>query len=66
MQRAGLAEDAVVLSGREFDDLTDRVYQLRCAAEDVLTAVSDGAAGPELHRLASDLMTAARALERLR
>jgi hypothetical protein len=66
VQRAGLTEDAVVLSGREFDDLTDRVYQLRCAAEDVLSAVVDGAEGPELRRLATDLMSAARAVERLR
>lgn len=56
----------MVLSGREFDHLTDRVFQLRCAAEDVLTAVVDGAATAELHRLATDLMTAAQALERLR
>lgn len=66
MQRAGLADDAVVLTAREFDDLTDRVFQLRCAAEDILTAVLDGAAAPELHRLATDLTAAARALERLR
>ncbi|HEY2766153.1 MAG TPA: hypothetical protein VGJ13_19400 [Pseudonocardiaceae bacterium] len=66
VQRAGLADDAVVLSEREFADLTDRIFQLRCAAEDVLTAVTDGAGTPELHRLASDLAMAARALERLR
>ncbi|MGH3914684.1 MAG: hypothetical protein ACRDTC_14950 [Pseudonocardiaceae bacterium] len=65
-QRAGLADDAVVLSAREFDDLTDRVFQLRCAAEDVLTAVIDGAAAAELRRLATDLTIAARDLERLR
>lgn len=65
-QRAGLPDDAVVLSAREFGDLTDRVFQLRCAAEDVLTAVVDGTTAPELHRLAADLTAAARALERLR
>jgi hypothetical protein len=66
VQRAGLADDAVVLSGREFDDLSDRIFQLRCAAEDVLTAVLDGATAPEVSQRATDLMTAARALERLR
>jgi hypothetical protein len=66
VQRAGLSDDAVVLSGREFSDLTDRVYQLRCAAEDVLSALTDRAGTPELRRLAADLMTAAYALERLR
>lgn len=66
MQWAGLAEDAVVLSCREFDDLTNRIFQLCCAAEDVLTAVVDGVTAPELRRLATDLVTATRAPERLR
>lgn len=66
MQRAGLAEDAVVLSGREFDALSDRVFQLRCSAEDVLTALGDGAGPAELRVLAADLVAAAGALERLR
>jgi phage protein U len=66
VQRAGLADDAVVLSGREFSELTDRIFQLRCAAEDVLSAVVEGAAATELHRLATHLTMAARALERLR
>ena len=55
--RARLADDAVVRTGREFDDLTDRVFQLRCGPEDVPTAVVDGATSPELHRLATDLIT---------
>lgn len=66
VQRAGLGDDAVVLSGREFGDLTDRVYQLRCAADDVLGALADGAPRRELRRMADRLMTAAHALERLR
>lgn len=66
MQRAGLGEDAVVLSAREFDDLSDRIYQLRCAAEDVLSAAAEGATPGELDRVARELMHAAHALERLR
>lgn len=66
MQRGGLPEDAVVLSSTELADLQDRLFQLRCAAEDVVTAVHDGAAVGELSALAGDIAQAARELERLR
>jgi hypothetical protein len=66
VQRGGLPEDAVVLSATELADLQDRIFQLRCAAEDVITALDDGATTTELHQLATDLHTNARELERLR
>lgn len=66
VQRGGLPEDAVVLSAAELADLQDRLFQLRCAAEDVVTAVDDGAEGPELRKLASELVNTAHDLERLR
>src|ERR1700722_15091012 len=46
-----LPADAVVLSGVEAADLSDRVYQVRCAAEDVATALDEGAGVPELREL---------------
>ncbi|WP_433274212.1 hypothetical protein ACQPZF_21120 [Actinosynnema sp. CS-041913] len=66
VQRGGLPEDAVVLSAGELADLQDRLFQLRCAAEDVATAAADGAARSELRRLADELVDTARGLERLR
>lgn len=66
VQRAGLPTDAVVLSAEEVSDLADRLYQLRCAAEDLDTALHDGAGPAELSRLAAELAGRARALERLR
>lgn len=66
VQRGGLPEDAVVLSASELDDLQDRLFQLRCAAEDVRTATHDGASADELHRMADSLVTAAGELERIR
>lgn len=56
----------MVLSSTELADLQDRLFQLRCAAEDVVTAVHDGAAVGELSALAGDIAQAARELERLR
>ncbi|SFI73203.1 hypothetical protein SAMN05421835_101604 [Amycolatopsis sacchari] len=66
LQRSGLPEDAVVLSDAELAALQDRLFQLRCAAEDVATAADDGAAADELRRMALELASSARELERLR
>ncbi|WP_245900992.1 hypothetical protein [Prauserella shujinwangii] len=66
VQRGGLPEDAVVLSGAELATLQDRLFQLRCAAEDVGTAAEDGADAEELRRLARELARTAQDLEQLR
>lgn len=66
LQRTGLPEDAVVLSDTELSSLQDRLFQLRCAAEDVVTAADDGAPHDELRRMALELARTARDLERLR
>lgn len=66
MQRSGLPEDAVVLSAAEIADLQDRLFQLRCAAEDVGTAAEDGASTEELRKMAAEVVSVAAELERLR
>ncbi|TDV43623.1 hypothetical protein [Actinophytocola oryzae] len=66
VQRGGLPEDAVVLSAAELADLQDRLFQLRCAAEDVMTAANDGASPAELRSLADAVVKNAHGLERLR
>ncbi len=58
-----LAPDAVVLSADEAAQLSDRVYQVRCAAEDVATAVEEGADAAELRQLCDALMRAAKAAD---
>ncbi|GBE66670.1 hypothetical protein MFM001_31320 [Mycobacterium sp. MFM001] len=58
-----LPPDAVVLSADEAADLSDRVYQVRCAAEDVATALEEGAGAPELRELCDALMRAAKAAD---
>ncbi len=55
--------DAVVLSADEAADLSDRVYQVRCAAEDVATALGEGADATELRELCDVLMRAAKAAD---
>lgn len=58
-----LPADAVVLSADEAADLSDRVYQVRCAAEDVATALDEGASVDELRELCDELLRAARAAD---
>jgi hypothetical protein len=53
----------VVLSADEAAHLSDRVYQVRCAAEDVATALDEGAAATELRELCDALMQAAQAAD---
>lgn len=60
---AALPADAVVLSAEEATALSDRVYQVRCAAEDVATALDEGAAATELRELCDTLLRAARAAD---
>lgn len=52
-----------MLTAAEAADLSDRVFEVRCAAEDVATAVDEGADGPELRRLCDALLRAARAAD---
>jgi hypothetical protein len=58
-----LPADAVVLSANEAARLSDRVYQLRCAAEDVAIAVDEGADKAELRELCDALLSAAKAAD---
>ena len=58
-----LAPDVVVLSAVEAAELSDRVYQVRCAAEDVVTALDEGAERPELRELCATLMRAVEAAD---
>ena len=55
--------DAVVLSAEEAAELADRVYQVRCAAEDVATAVEEGAPAAELRTLCDALLRAVQSAD---
>ncbi|SIN50997.1 Uncharacterised protein [Mycobacteroides abscessus subsp. abscessus] len=52
-----------MLTADEAADLADRVYQARCAAEDVATAVEEGATQDELRQLCEELLRAAKAAD---
>lgn len=58
--------DAVVLTADEASALSDRMFELRCAAEDVATAITEDADRAELTALADRLVAMARDAERYR
>lgn len=61
-----IPEDSVVLSAAEALDLADRSFAARCAAEDVATAIREGAEADELAQLCDEMVSLARDAERLR
>jgi hypothetical protein len=66
LERGSIPPDSVVLTQQERDDLADRLYQVRCAAEDVATALAESAGPAELAPLVSEMLAAARSAERIR
>jgi hypothetical protein len=59
----GLPPDVVILSADEAAELSDRVYRVRCAGEDVVTALDEGAETTELRHLCDALMRAVKAAD---
>ena len=55
-----------MLTEAESADLMDRMFQLRCACEDLGTAIAEGEDSAELVRMSDELVAAARRAERLR
>ena len=66
VEGTSIPEDAIILSPAEAADLGDRMYLLRCAAEDLSTAIGEQADPESLHRLADELLRLAHEAERLR
>ena len=63
MKGTSLSPNSVVLTADEASELSDRVFEVRCAAEDLATAIDEGAEGSELRELCDALMRAAKAAD---
>ncbi|MEE4025722.1 hypothetical protein V1Y59_21740 [Gordonia sp. PKS22-38] len=61
-----IPDDAVILSAAEAVAFGDRMFALRCAAEDLATAVAERADAPTLQTMTDDLLGLAREAEKLR
>jgi hypothetical protein len=63
--KAGLSADVVLVTRAELDGLQDRLFQLRCAIEDVQTLLSEKPTKAELERSLADLVRSTGRLDRL-
>jgi len=63
--KAGLSDDVVLVTRAELDGLQDRLYQLRCAIEDVQTLLSEKPTKAELERSLTELVRSTGRLDRL-
>jgi hypothetical protein len=63
--KAGLSDDVVLVTRAELDGLQDRLYQLRCAIEDVQTLLTEKPTKAELARSLDELVRSTGRLDRL-
>lgn len=63
--KAGLGADVVLVSRAELEGLQDRLYQLRCAIEDVQTVLDEKHTKAELERSLAELVRSTGRLDRL-
>jgi hypothetical protein len=63
--KAGLSGDVVLVTRNELDGLQDRLYQLRCALEDVQTLLTEKPTKAELERSLAELVRSTGRLDRL-
>lgn len=66
VQGTDISPNAVIMSPEKANVLRDGLFELRCSAEDVLTAVSEGAEPEELRALCEEMVGLTRRLEELR
>lgn len=70
-QRAQLAgtsipKDSIILPASAVEQFHDQLFELRCAAEDLCTAVREGESAETVEELASELDALAHRVEQLR
>ncbi len=63
--KAGLSPDVVLVTRTELDGLQDRLFQLRCALEDVQTLLSERPTKAELEKSLAELVRSTGRLDRL-
>jgi hypothetical protein len=63
--KAGLSEDVVLVKRAELDGLQDRLFQLRCALEDVQTLLGERHTKAELEQSLEDVVRSTGRLDRL-
>lgn len=63
VERAGLPEGAVVLTAAQVAAYGDRIFQVQCAVEDIVSATEDGSTVDEIGQLAHQLLSQVRGMD---
>jgi hypothetical protein len=63
--KAGLSDDVVLVTRAELDGLQDRLYQLRCALEDVQTLLTERPTKAELAQSLNEVLRSTGRLDKL-
>lgn len=66
VQGTEIPASAVILRPENVDAMRDKLFELRCLAQDIATASKEGARFDELDPLCQELITLARDLEKIR
>ncbi|WP_235923053.1 hypothetical protein [Corynebacterium lizhenjunii] len=66
VQGTPIPADAVIMTRARANGLRDGLFELRCSAEDIATAVREGAGNEEVVDLCEELVALARRLEELK
>ncbi|KAB1503616.1 hypothetical protein F7230_00305 [Corynebacterium sp. 320] len=66
LKNTGIEEDSIILRPSAVNALHDQLFELRCAAEDIVTAVSEGEDPQAMEELTNELLDLARKVERFR
>nr|WP_084481996.1 hypothetical protein [Corynebacterium maris] len=61
-----ISPDSVIMQPDRYQLLKDELFELRCAAEDIATASSEGASAGEIRDLCDELVHLAKRIEKLR
>ncbi|MFI5503774.1 Uncharacterised protein [Corynebacterium kutscheri] len=61
-----ISPDAVIMHPEKAVQFHDSLFELRCAAEDIATAVTENADPAEVNKLCSELVNLARRIEKIR
>ncbi|HIW96845.1 MAG TPA: hypothetical protein H9867_10290 [Candidatus Corynebacterium gallistercoris] len=66
LKGTGIPADAVIMPQEVAARFQDELFELRCAAEDILTAAREGEPAEEIAELADEVVGLAKRLEKIR
>ena len=66
LKGTGIDQDSIILRPSMVEGLHDQLFELRCAAEDIVTAVTEGDNPADIKELTDEMLAIARRVENFR